>query len=623
MGSDVRSEQRRLLLIGIDGFSPPWLSRFMAEGALPGFAGMARDGSQVPLVSTLPATTPVAWATIASGAPPSRTGIEGFLIHRPGDPLDQRVSGCYAHRCRTEPIWETASMCGRRSVVLKFPLSYPSTTASLRVDGAAGWGGLRCLHELASPALTVAGEAGSQDGPRLHLDPARSEDRSEDGSGGRVRGRWCIPTLWGGPDIILWCSMARSTAGEPLLALSWAPEAAPIATLRAGEWSQPLRGRGTGRQGEVDFAFRVKALALSVDPPVLRLFHTALHELQGYASPAATWERYLADIGPIEEQTDPSLMLSGGIDMDTQLELFRLNADWLQRAATTLMHGERWHLFMLQVHFVDWAHHMLHGAIDPRHPDYDPAKAPHYIDILRQSYRLADTLIVRLREAVVGEADVVVVGDHGQDLHHTTLHTNEWLAAQGLLRWAGAGNEIDWRNTRAYAAGNYIYLNLGGREPEGIVAPAEAPALRARIIDGLLGLSDAADGARPVLIAGPKEEFERLGADGVGVGDIVFCLRSGYQARNSRGALFTPTRALREFTSGHDHFWPYDPRLHTRMFAAGPSFRRGHVHPRLESLIDVAPTLSAALGMAAPAHSEGRVIESVLVRPGAYQERIP
>lgn len=594
--------QSRLLLLGVDGFSLSWLQRFIDQGALPGFASMLRDGSRVRLVSTLPATTPVAWATIATGAPPSRTGVEGFLVHRPGNRLDQRVSGCYAHRCRAEPIWETATHCGRRSMVVKFPLSYPSNSATFRIDGAAGWGGLRCLHELASPAVTSTGG-----GPARAGAPRFEGDGSSPGSM-----RWVIPTLWGGPDIDVWVTL-ETEAGAPVVSLARAPRDNPIARLRPGEWSAPLIGRGVGRRGEAELAFRVKVLSASLNPPSLRLFNTALHELRGHSFPLEMWDRYLEQVGPIEEQTEPSLVFSDGLDLDTQLELFELNARWLQRASTHILESERWDLFMVQAHFIDWAHHLLAGVLDPRHPDFDPDKTRQYEAMLLESYRLADQLISTLRGAVPDDTNVVVLGDHGQDLHHTTFHANEWLAREGLLSWGGDGDEVDWPRTRAYAAGNYVYLNLAGREPDGLVTPREAPALTQRIIEGLLGLTDPVSESRPVLIAGPKADFERLGADGEGVGDILFCLRSGFQARNDRGALFTPTRALREFTSGHDHFWPLDPRLHTCLFAAGPAFQQGYEHGRTEHVTDVAPTLSAALGIEAPAHCEGHSIRELLV----------
>src|SRR5215218_7567448 len=124
---------RRVAIVGIDGFSPVWLDRFLQEGKLPTIETLVRDGASARLVSTLPATTPVAWATIATGCSPITTGIEGFLLHQPCEQLDRRVAGCYSYRCRAEPIWETATLAGKRSYVVKFPLSYPSSTASFRL----------------------------------------------------------------------------------------------------------------------------------------------------------------------------------------------------------------------------------------------------------------------------------------------------------------------------------------------------------------------------------------------------------------------------------------------------------------------------------------------------------
>src|SRR5262245_53355880 len=113
----------RVAIVGIDGFSPIHMDRFIAEKNLPAISSIAESGVRLPLISTLPACTPIAWATISTGAPPSKTGIEGFLIHRAGDHFEQRISGCYAHRCLAQPIWETVTLAGKRSYVVKFPLS--------------------------------------------------------------------------------------------------------------------------------------------------------------------------------------------------------------------------------------------------------------------------------------------------------------------------------------------------------------------------------------------------------------------------------------------------------------------------------------------------------------------
>ena len=52
-------------------------------------------------------------------------------------------------------------------------------------------------------------------------------------------------------------------------------------------------------------------------------------------------------------------------------------------------------------------------------------------------------------------------------------------------------HHVDWSRTQAYALGmGGIYLNLQGREAQGIVGGDEAAALRDAIVQGLTGLPD-------------------------------------------------------------------------------------------------------------------------------------
>jgi predicted AlkP superfamily phosphohydrolase/phosphomutase len=607
----------RVALVGIDGFSPERMDRYVAEGKLPAIAAVARAGVRVPLVSTLPASTPVAWATVATGAPPSVTGIAGFLVHQPGRRLDERVSGCYSHRCRTQPIWEAATRAGKRSYVVKFPLSYPSATATFRLDGAAGWGGLRCFHEAASSAVsTLDGEAGTV---RIDPDPVPWAGEAP-GAPPAFRGTWRLPSLWSDGALALHAAVVEGEGGARVLVADAPDRARVLAELAEGEWSAPLTVRAPGRRGPVECSFRVKALACGARPPRLRLLNTTVHERTGHAAPEEVWLRHLDEAGPIEEQTEPSLVFHAGLDAATQMEVFRLNAEWLERACTALLRDEPWDLFMVQIHLVDWAHHLLHGGVDPRHPAFDPAAAPALEEMLLEAYRMADRLVAAVARAAGPDANLVVMGDHGQDVQHTTFHVNEWLAAEGWLAWAGEGDAVDWDRTRVYATGNYLHFNRLGREPTGIVDPAGCERLAGEVTARLLALTDPRTGERVVRVAGERREFELLGADGAEAGDLVFCLCSGYGATNGRGPLLKPTVPLREFTSGHDHFWPLDPRIHTRLFAAGPAFRTGVRRPRAAQLVDVAPTLAAVLGIDPPAHSEGRVLADLLapgVAPGS------
>ena len=53
-----------------------------------------------------------------------------------------------------------------------------------------------------------------------------------------------------------------------------------------------------------------------------------------------------------------------------------------------------------------------------------------------------------------------------------------------------SGKHIDWSKTVAYAQGNFgqIFLNIKGRQPQGCVDPADAPALIAKIKEKLFSI---------------------------------------------------------------------------------------------------------------------------------------
>jgi hypothetical protein len=75
---------RRVIVLGIDGMDHRLLSRFIAEGRLPNFERLATTGSLAPLETTMPPLSPVAWSTFITGMDPGGHGIYDFL-HR--DPL--------------------------------------------------------------------------------------------------------------------------------------------------------------------------------------------------------------------------------------------------------------------------------------------------------------------------------------------------------------------------------------------------------------------------------------------------------------------------------------------------------------------------------------------------------
>src|SRR6266516_2314862 len=115
--------KRKVAIIGIDSITPVMIERFMAEGRMPNLRRMYERGWSSEITSTMPPTTPAAWTTVATGAWPSTHGIEGFAVHRPGDPLDHKLHSLTSDRVRAEQLWQLAERHGMDSVLLKWPVS--------------------------------------------------------------------------------------------------------------------------------------------------------------------------------------------------------------------------------------------------------------------------------------------------------------------------------------------------------------------------------------------------------------------------------------------------------------------------------------------------------------------
>ena len=74
-----KSLVRRLVFVGFDGQDPRLTDRFLAEGKLPNFERLAKQGSYSRLATTFPALSPVAWSSFSTGTNPGKHNIFDFL----------------------------------------------------------------------------------------------------------------------------------------------------------------------------------------------------------------------------------------------------------------------------------------------------------------------------------------------------------------------------------------------------------------------------------------------------------------------------------------------------------------------------------------------------------------
>jgi len=110
-------------VLGLDGI--PWnlIERWTEDGSLPNFERLRVEGASGSCTSTTPATTPIAWPSIATGVGADKHGVHGF----------QNLSRKHRHTMNTsrnvrQPrLWDVLSP----SVVANVPMTYPAT----EIDG--------------------------------------------------------------------------------------------------------------------------------------------------------------------------------------------------------------------------------------------------------------------------------------------------------------------------------------------------------------------------------------------------------------------------------------------------------------------------------------------------------
>ncbi len=165
--------------------------------------------------------------------------------------------------------------------------------------------------------------------------------------------------------------------------------------------------------------------------------------------------------------------------------------------ARHLLDTRPWEFFMMVEIGVDRIHHAFWSFLDPAHRNFDPEHR--YRDVIRNYYQYLDDQIGELLERFDDEDAVLVVSDHGAEAMQGAICINEWLVREGYLTLHAAPEgiapldlaSVDWSRTRVWSDGGYygrIWLNVLGREPAGVVDPAEYDALRDELIERLEAL---------------------------------------------------------------------------------------------------------------------------------------
>ncbi len=119
--SSINSPERAILL-GLDGATFRLIKPWAEEGILPNFAKLFEDASWGELESTIPPTTPPAWAACMTGKNPGKHGIFDFRespLKYPNRPLINLSS------IQGRKLWHLYNAVGKKAAIVNVPITYP------------------------------------------------------------------------------------------------------------------------------------------------------------------------------------------------------------------------------------------------------------------------------------------------------------------------------------------------------------------------------------------------------------------------------------------------------------------------------------------------------------------
>jgi len=562
-GADSQPVDSRVVVLGFDGMDPVLARQWMDEGRLPHFSRLAEEGHFQELGTSNPPQSPVAWSSFATGKGPGDHGIFDFLRRDPENytpnfsiseniPPDRFIKlfglqvplggGEVINRRKGEAFWVTAERDeGARASVLRIPVTYPPDDIHRMLSGMGVPDLLGTQGTYTYYTTTRLGDAGSST-RTVRVRPDR-------------HGR--IETVFEGPPDPLLQSAEVMTV--PLM-LAPAENGAVIrlgddeVALDEGEWSDwirvefdvtgPVTVTGTVRlllvQGYPQPRLYVSPIQIDPENPAVEI-----------ASPAGYAAELVENIG---------LFHSIGMPEETWSlnEEHISDAAWLEMEETILAEREAMWYDTLEKNdsellvgaFVqtDRVSHMFYRGLDEQHPRHEDT-APEHRDAVEWIYRQADRILGETIERLGPDDRLIVISDHGFAPFRKAVHLNRWLVDNGYLVLEDGAkvsdvvfSSVDWSESRAYALGlNGLFLNLSGREGQGIVESGDIETLKAEISAGLLEWIDSDTGESVVRRIFDGEEAYR-GPERGDAPDLVIGYHRGYRAswQTTLGAIPKP-----------------------------------------------------------------------------------
>ena len=641
-----RARAHRVIVLGLDGLDPGLVKEGLREGRLPNFRRLRERGGFRPLATTTPAMSPVAWSGFATGVDAGRHNIFDFLNRdlRSYLPVlsSTKISGG-GRMLRVGPLrlpigkpniellrrskafWQVLGENGVKATVLRVPITFPPEKVDGQMLSAMCVPDLRGTQGTFSWYSADPGEDAGLDGASAGVAPVSDEETIGGVRNKLTRDGVVYSGVLAGPDhpdggrmslpvqATVDASARRATFSIDGETFSLGPdENSPW--IRLGFSGGPgITAKGICKFRVTSFAdpfsFYVTPVHLDPEAPAMPISHPAhyaiaLSKLHGsYATLGLAEDTWALNERVIDEQA--FLDQAWEIHAERRRQFFHV-LDRQKSGSISVVFDA-----------TDRIQHMFFRYLDDDHPANAGKDRERHRHAIRELYDRADELVGETLDRLRDDDVLFVISDHGFKPFRRGVNLNTWLRENGYLflkndpaegppsplpagKTAEPG-EIDWSRTRAYASGlGGFYLNLKGREREGIVEPADADALRAELAEGLSALHDP-DLDTPCVNIVQQDRDCYHGPYVENGPDIVIGFkigwRTGWDAAVGRVGASVFEDNTRSWSGDHC----VDPRL-----VPGILFSSVPFDETRPSLTDLAPTILDLFGVDKPGWMTGR-----------------
>lgn len=311
----------------------------------------------------------------------------------------------------------------------------------------------------------------------------------------------------------------------------------------------------------------------------------------------------------------PPVSLIGGEDANLVDQVFEPSWDiycqWQADSLEYLIEHEKYDVIFSHLHNIDCAGHQIWHLAKTLKP-WEHTDEKVYQQLIERFYIQTDRYLGRFLHYLDEGYTILIVSDHGLLVgenippilgEYGGLNTKvmEELGYT-VLKKDPSGNpidEIDWEKTRAIQIrSNYIYLNLKGRDPYGIVNPEDRYELEEQIISDLYQYREQDTKKRVVGLALRNKDAVLFGTHGPECGDIFFTIEEGFNRLHGDG-----------LTTAQGYF---NTSVSPVFIASGRGIKSGFTTERIIRQVDVAPTIAVLLDTRIPSQCEGAPIYQIL-----------